>query len=185
MNLFMEIEMNELEQYAEFLKTGVINTEGEIEMLNEQRFRLKKNGKPNYRCFCRYPELIENYEKAVADTTQTWEVHHRKEELYSQKELIERGEYFDVSPEELIFLTPAEHNKIDSRCKRISEAMKGKKLSEEHKRKISKTVLCVETGMVFNSIMEAYRKTGINFRHISLVCNGIRKTAGGYHWKFV
>lgn len=32
MNLFMEIEMNELEQYIEFLETGVINTEGEIEM---------------------------------------------------------------------------------------------------------------------------------------------------------
>lgn len=37
MNLFMEIEMNDLEQYVEFLETGVINTEGEIEMKLESK----------------------------------------------------------------------------------------------------------------------------------------------------
>lgn len=37
MNLFMESEMNELEQYVEFLETGVINTEGEIEMKPESK----------------------------------------------------------------------------------------------------------------------------------------------------
>lgn len=37
MNLFMEIEMNELEQYVEFLETGVINAEGEIEMKLESK----------------------------------------------------------------------------------------------------------------------------------------------------
>lgn len=106
-------------------------------MVCEQHFRIKKNGKPNSICYCRHPELIENYDKAIADTTQTWEVHHRKEEFYSYAELIERGEYFDVQPEELIFLTPSEHHKIDSFCKRRSDAQKGKKLSEETKRKLS------------------------------------------------
>lgn len=158
-------------------------------MINKTRFRLKKNGEPNSECFCRYPELIENYDKAIADTTQVWHCHHRKEELYSQKELKERNEYFDVEPEELIFLTKEEHNKIDSHCKRLSEAQLGKKHSEEHNRKVgkahSKKVLCVETEEFFESIMNAYRKTGINFSSISSVCNGIRKTAGGYHWKFV
>lgn len=37
MNLFMEIEMNDLEQYVEFLETGVINAEGEIEMKLESK----------------------------------------------------------------------------------------------------------------------------------------------------
>ena len=45
--------------------------------------------------------------------------------------------YYDVEPEALIFLTPSEHKKIDSCCKRISEAMKGKKHSEKTKRKMS------------------------------------------------
>ena len=26
---------------------------------------------------CEDPSLIENYDKAIADTTQTWEIHHR------------------------------------------------------------------------------------------------------------
>lgn len=94
-------------------------------MINEQVFRLKKNGEPYWNCYCRYPEKIENYDKAIADKTQTWEVHHRREEFYSCKELIERSEYFDRPPEELIFLTRTEHNKMDSRCKRMAEAKKG------------------------------------------------------------
>lgn len=95
-------------------------------MIDKTRFRLKKNGEPCSRCYCRHPELIENYDKAMADETHIWEVHHRKEELYSSKELIERGEYYDVLPEELIFLTKEEHCKIDSFRKRMSEAYKGK-----------------------------------------------------------
>jgi len=109
-------------------------------MINEHCFKLKRNGEPYSSCYCRHPELIENYDKAVADTTQTWEVHHRREKFYSQKELVERGEYYDVEPEELVFLTAAEHHKIGSFCKRNSEARKGKKHSEEAKRKISESL---------------------------------------------
>lgn len=142
-------------------------------MISKKYFRLKKNGEPYWNCYCKNPELIENYDKAIADRTQMWEVHHRKEEFYSYKELIERNEYYDVSPEELIFLTKTEHRKIDSHCKRVSEAMKGKK------------VLCVETGEIFDSIHEAERKTGIYSQNISAVCNGKFKSAGGFHWKFL
>ena len=151
-------------------------------MINKTRFRLKKNGEPYYRCYCRHPELIENYDLAIADTNQMWEVHHRKEEFYSQKELIERGEYYDVPPSELIFLTKSEHNKIDSKRKRQGKANKGKLINHKS---LSKKVLCVETDEVFDSTRDAERKTGINCRNISAVCLGKRKTAGGYHWKFV
>lgn len=162
-------------------------------MICERYFKLKQNGEPGYNFYCRHPELIENYDKAIADETQTWDCHHRKEEFLSQKELKERNEYFDVPPEDLIFLTPSEHHRIDSKCKRVSEGqrgernpMYGKHHSEEAKRKIraaqAKKVLCVETGIIFSSIKDAYRKTGI--RHISEVCHGERKIAGGYHWKF-
>ena len=158
-------------------------------MINEQVFRLKKNGEPYWNCFCRHPEKIENYDKAIADTTQTWEVHHRKEDTFSFKELKERGEYFDVSSEDLIFLTPTEHRKIDSKCKRHSEAMKGIKFSEGHKRKIgeanSKKVLCIETSEIFDSTVEASRIMVVNQGKISEVCNGKRKTAGGYHWRYM
>lgn len=153
-------------------------------MINKTRFRIKKNGEPYSRCYCRNPELIENYDKAVSDTTQTWDVHHRREELYSQKELIERGEYYDVHPEDLIFLTPAEHRKIDSYCKRHSEAHKGKLINHKS---FSKKVLCLETGEIFDSTWDAQRKTEVCHGDISKVCLGRKghKTAGGYHWRFV
>ena len=158
-------------------------------MISKSKFRLKKNGEPTSICYCTRPELIENYDKAIADKTQVWEVHHRREEFYSQKELVARGEYYDVKPEELIFLTPAEHRNIDSKCKRHSEVMKGRQLSEEHKRKMSETrrkkVLCIETGIIYESIGEAAELTNSNRAVIGAVCRGRHKTANNFHWRFV
>ena len=79
---------------------------------------------------------------------------------------------------------------------KMSQAKKGKNLSEKHKLKIrqttqnkeystSKKVLCVETNTVFKSIKEAGRITSVSSVNIPKCCNGIRKTAGGYHWKWV
>lgn len=48
-----------------------------------------------------------------------------------------------------------------------------------------KKVLCVETNVIYNSVMEANRKTGINNRNIGSCCNGKRERAGGYHWQWV
>lgn len=91
-------------------------------MIFKQAFNLKKNGEPDYTCFCRHPELIENYDKAIADTTQTWECHHRLETHNSDgerrsvdlstKELIALDMYYDRPPEELIFLTKSEHRRL-------------------------------------------------------------------------
>jgi group I intron endonuclease len=67
----------------------------------------------------------------------------------------------------------------------------GKKTPEEVKEKMRnraqcKRTLCVETGVVYRSVREASRQTGINIAGICLACRGERlKTAGGYHWKFV
>lgn len=36
----------------------------------------------------------------------------------------------------------------------------------------------------YNSLAEAHKLTGVNIGHLSEVLNGIRKTTGGYHWKF-
>lgn len=146
-------------------------------MINKTRFRLKKNGEPYSDCFCRHPELIENYEKAVVDKTQMWEVHHRREEFYSQRELIERGEYLDVSPEDLIFLTREEHSKIDSKCKRHSEAMKGKCHSEETKQKMSEAHKGINKGKGKPRSEETKKK-------ISESMKG-NQNAKGKHWKLV
>ena len=48
-----------------------------------------------------------------------------------------------------------------------------------------RSVRCVETGDIYNSLCEATRKTGIASSHISSCCKGNRKTTGGYHWEYV
>lgn len=90
--------------------------------------------------FCRVFEKIENYDKAIADTTQTWHCHHRLETHNSDgerrltditsKELIALDMYFDRPPEELIFLTQSEHRKLH-------KVRKGKKASDETRKKLS------------------------------------------------
>ena len=124
-------------------------------MINISRFKLKKDGTPYKCCFCRMPELIENYDKAVADNTQVWDCHHRLETHssdgekrfvdISRAELIALNMYYDRPAEELIFLKSAEHKSLHNKSKeksketrkKISETEKGRHLSEEWKRKIS------------------------------------------------
>lgn len=48
----------------------------------------------------------------------------------------------------------------------------------------SKRVLCVETGIIYDSTCEASRQTGIPQGNISRCCNGKHKTVGGFHWKY-
>ena len=73
---------------------------------------------------------IKNYDKAIADTTQVWDCHHMTETWWncSAKELIENECYYNRKACELIFLTHSEHARLHN---------KGKKFSDEHRRKIS------------------------------------------------
>ena len=92
--------------------------------------------------------LIENYDKAIADKTQVWHCHHRRETIYSRSGLIEIGEYYNRPACELILLTHSEHLKLhqlgkhhsEETRKKISEANKGKHLSEETRKKMSEAL---------------------------------------------
>lgn len=48
----------------------------------------------------------------------------------------------------------------------------------------SKSVICVELNIVFDSIKKAGKELGINDICISLACQNKLKTSGGYHWKY-
>lgn len=112
--------------------------------------------------------LIENYEKAINDDTQTWHCHHRKEtdNGYSRDDLKEMGLYYNRPASELIFLTAKEHFNLHfehaspETHKRRSDAQKGNKycvgrvLSEETKRKISEA----RKGTHFTMSEEARKK---------------------------
>ena len=46
-------------------------------------------------------------------------------------------------------------------------------------------VVCLETGEVFANATQAGKATNIARQHINACCNGKRKSAGGYHWKYL
>lgn len=77
---------------------------------------------------CENISLIENYYKAIADTTQVWETHHRLEtdKNLSGKELIAMDMYYHRPASELIFLTPFEHRSLHHKDKPKSEETKAK-----------------------------------------------------------
>ena len=97
---------------------------------------------------CKTPELIENYNEAINDTTQMWDCHHRLETHFSDgtkrneddflsgKELQDQNLYFHRPPEELIFLTKSEHrtlhNKDTKYRNKISETNKIKLKGENN-----------------------------------------------------
>lgn len=48
----------------------------------------------------------------------------------------------------------------------------------------NKKVMCVETGVTFDSTTEASKAMGIIRTSITKCCRRKRKTAGGYHWQY-
>ena len=97
---------------------------------------------------------IKNYDKAIADKTQTWHCHHMTETWWncSAKDLIENECYYNRKACELIFLTPAEHRRLhmqnisDETRKKMSESKKGRTsprkgvtLSAETRKKMSES----------------------------------------------
>ena len=93
--------------------------------------------KHEFERYCKDYEKIENYEKAKKDNFKGWHCHHRLETHNSDgerrlvdisyKELQALGMYYHRPASELIFLTTREHNAFK----------KGKKLSEETRKRIS------------------------------------------------
>lgn len=121
--------------------------------------------------------LIENYDKAIADTTHTWECHHRleltldDEFAHSSEELKRFGMYYDRPYFELIFLTKSEHNKLHN-LNQSDETRK--KRSETHKGE--------------NNPM--YGKTGeknpfYGKAHSAEAKRKLSEAKKGKHWKFV
>lgn len=85
-----------------------------------------------------------------------------------------------------------------TRNQRVAEKMRGRKLSEEHKKKVaekntnnpklSKPVIAIHkiNGLIlkFPSVREAGRSTGIPYQSIYKCCKGKYKSAGGFVWHY-
>lgn len=90
--------------------------------------------------------LINNYYKAIADTTQTWDCHHINELTFTKQQLKKMNMYYNRPASELVFLTKSEHRKLhlticagaEEWKQHHSNSLKGKKHTEEWKLYISK-----------------------------------------------
>lgn len=108
--------------------------------------------------FCDEIEKVENYELAKRDNFKGWVCHHKLETHtsdgerrlidLSMEELIRLEMYFFRPPEELIFMKRDEHTHLHQKYRKhssehnrkVSEGLKGKRLSEKHKLDISNTL---------------------------------------------
>lgn len=77
-------------------------------------------------------------------------------------------------------------------CKHISEGQRGKIIPDSSKIKMSnaknsikKKVLCVQTGIIYESLSQAEKLTGISRGNIRFCCIGKYKHAGNFQWKYV
>lgn len=86
---------------------------------------------------------IENYEQAIADTTQTWQCHHRLELTLdgqfalTPKQLKMHEMYYNRPYYELIFLTQSEHRRLHTESQ--NHPLFGKHHSDETRRKMSES----------------------------------------------
>ena len=133
---------------------------------------------------------------------------HHSDETKLKISKVHKGKH--ISEEQKKKLSSALKGRImsDEHKKKIGEANKGRHHSEETREKLrqinkgkfvgeksprygktceqngkSKPCRCIETGIVYPCAAEATRQTGIT--HITDVCLGKRKRAGGYTWEYI
>ena len=86
----------------------------------------------------------------------------------------------------------------EEQIRHISAALKGKShkpMSDEHKKNLSishmgnipsnaKKVICLENNKIYASAHEAGRSLNVQYQKVWAVCEGRRKSTGGYHFKW-
>ena len=71
----------------------------------------------------------------------------------------------------------------DEHCRHISKSKKGKKMGKDNPR--ARKVMCIETGIVYETIKAAGASSGCDAKNITSCCAGRLNSAGGYHWRYV
>lgn len=125
---------------------------------------------------------IENFDKAINDRSDlyshsNWVCHHRLEThnldgsirdiQQSRDDLKLLDLYYHRPPCELIFLTRAEHNRVHTQGRRVSEVQ-----VENMIRRNQKPVRCIETDTVFSSVKAAAEWANVSIGDMS---NHLRK----------
>ena len=145
---------------------------------------------------------IYGYSEAIADKNNTWDCHHCLGLIWSKKELIKMGLYYNQPPEYLMFVTRKNHamlhnkfgfNKDDISTK-ISNKLKGIKRNYETRIKMrlnqpSRKLVFQYTKdgkfvKLWESAHEVQRQLGFHHTNISACCLGKSKSAYDYFWTY-
>lgn len=124
--------------------------------------------------------LKENLIKKEADWWEKYYIKHynSKENGYNLTEGGEGVAGFIFSEEARKKISEANKNRSEETRKKMSEALKG----EKHPN--AKKVICIETNEIFSYGKECAEKMNINYSSLVMCCQGRRKAAGGYHFKY-
>ena len=146
-------------------------------------FNANEGGSAN-RDFDRTDEFRERMSKIIKDV---WENSDERRQEFSQRMLGENnpmyGRHGDLNP---AYGKSRSGDKNGMYGRKHTD--KSKELNRQAhlgaKNKNSKPVICVETGEIFASQGEVKRLKGINDTSVNKCCRGVKKTAGGYHWRY-
>ena len=172
---------------------------GRVKRLEWKRFSLGK-----------WQTMKEKILKQTISTTGYWHISLNKNgshNTYKVHRLVARA--FIPNPDDLPCINHKDNNPLNNKVenlewctykynnnykdhnKKLSQSRLGKKASDETRQKLRDSnpkmlsVQCIETEIIYKSINEASRKTGVDASAIGKVCKGKHKTAGGFHWKYV
>ena len=129
--------------------------------------------------YCREYWNVENYDKAISDSSQVWHCHHRREtrdlktgeklkEFISKAQLLNQRLYYDRPAEELIFLTSKEHRRehkgAPTRKRNRQRPVQEKKidisLTEEEKKEILlKNIRFLRYILSMENVIDVYKNT--------------------------
>lgn len=148
---------------------------------------------------CEDISKIKNYAEAAADTMM-WDLHHRAEtdEGLSKKELIAQGRYWNRPTSELIFLTKSAHKRLHYDAGTMENAREAaRKTGAENGRKAAEKLtngICSKKVLQFTldgtfvrewpSAQEIWRQLKFRQSAICECCNGKRKSAYKYIWRY-
>lgn len=150
-----------------------ISNLGRVKSLGNTMLRKEKILKPNkHNCGYYRVELSKN-------NKQKWYYIHR---LVAQA--------FIPNPDDLLFINHKDEDKTNNAVGNLEYCTARYNCNygthnERIAKALSKKVLCVETGVIYQSTQEIQRKIGLPQSNICLCCNGKQKTCGGYHWKYI
>ena len=175
--------------YSVYIHKNKINQKVYIGLTKQNpkdRWRLNGQGYKNQKKFWNAIQKYgwDNFEHIILQTNLTEnEAVQLEQNLIKSFNSIQNG--YNSVPEGFI----TNHSQLTN--EKIKKSMIGKHHTEETKKKISeskqkdkKIVICVETGIEYESAAQAMKETGIDRSSISKVCYGTMNSAGGYHWYF-